>query len=195
MPRCPSCFTPLTRVEEANIHSAVCGNCFGTWIDAGQLMRRAQLDIRLAKDDELPSSPSAAQPAGGPPTTPLEELAQIVQESNSRDMLRCAACEKPMVKGRFHPMIPVEVDRCLKCGYIWLDAGEMSLVRRLYAELMTTQDPEVARRRDKVAAVAAEWHAHRQSVRDAQQAVRDVSRNFTRSNDAFDLLAYLLRSV
>jgi Zn-finger nucleic acid-binding protein len=108
-------------------------------------------------------------------------------------MLRCAECEKPMVKDRFHPMIPVDVDRCKACGYLWLDAGEMMLVRRLYAELMSSNDPEITRRRDKVAAVAAQWQGRRISVQEAQRALREEER--VSSADVFDLLAYLVRSV
>jgi Zn-finger nucleic acid-binding protein len=184
VPRCPSCFTPLTRVVEEEIKSAVCGNCFGTWINAGALLRRTQLDVREANQAKAGNATSAAS---------LEDLAQVVQESNSQAMLRCAECGKPMTKGKFHPLIPVVVDRCNPCGYIWLDAGEMMLVRKLYAELMTTDDPEITRRRDKVATVAAQWQEQRISLREAQQAAREENRHFHK--DAFDVIAYLMRAV
>src|SRR4051794_16667415 len=107
MPRCPSCFTPLTRVEESDIKSAICGNCFGTWINSSALLRRAHLDAE--------TEPSASQTSS---SASLMDLAEVVQASNSAQMLRCAQCEKPMEKDRFHPMIPVQVDRCRRCGYL-----------------------------------------------------------------------------
>jgi len=101
MPRCPSCFTPLTRAEEDSIKSAVCGSCFGTWISTGSLLRRTQLDVRLANE---PSAGIGAEhsTAAALNATSFAELADIVRHSDSREMLRCAACERPMVKERFH---------------------------------------------------------------------------------------------
>lgn len=184
MPRCPSCFTPLTRVVEDDIKSAVCGNCFGTWINTGALLRRTQLDVREANQVQTGQALNTAS---------LEDLANVVQESNSQEMLRCAECGKPMSKGKFHPMIPVVVDRCIPCGYIWLDAGEMMFVRKLYAELMTTNDPEITSRRDKAATVAAQWLEHRISLHEAQQAAREQNRHSRK--DAFDVIAYLMRAL
>jgi Zn-finger nucleic acid-binding protein len=180
MPRCPSCFTPLTRVVENEIKSAVCPNCFGTWLNAGALLRKAQGDARAF--------------AGGTPTSDepsLTDLAEIVQTSDSRDVLRCGECEKPMSKERFHPMIPVQVDRCHRCNTIWLDAGELPLIRRLYAELMNSTDPEIQRRRDKVGSVAAQLQGRKFAQQEAKQ-------NLERDHDnesAFDLLEHLLDSV
>jgi len=180
MPRCPSCFTPLTRVVENDIKSAVCPNCFGTWLNTGALLRKARGEARdLA---------GGVAPSGGPS---LSELADIVHTSDSHDMLRCGECEKPMVKEQFHPMIPVQVDRCPRCNTIWLDAGELPLIRRLYAELMNSTDPEIQRRRDKVARVAAEL----QGRKIAQQQERDRLQRDDDGESTFDLLQHLLDSV
>jgi Zn-finger nucleic acid-binding protein len=146
MPRCPSCFTPLTRVEEDNIRSAVCGNCFGTWINAVALLQRTRLDAAAAQlPQPVNASPATTAPPF-PPETPaaasLEDLAQVVHVSNKHPVLRCAQCEKPMTKQRVHPLIPIEVDRCRACNYFWLDAGELPLLRRLYTEMIISTDPD-----------------------------------------------------
>lgn len=189
MPRCPACFKPMTRVEEDAIKSAVCGGCFGTWISAGSLMRRTQLDVRLTREFAAGTGQANASVAALNGTS-LADLADIVQASDNCEMLRCAACEKPMVKEHFHSMIPVRVGRCKACGFVWLDAGKMMLVRKLYAELMTTTDPEIIRRRDKIASVAAAWQGHEIAVREAREATFKESNS---TEDAFDFLEYLMR--
>lgn len=48
-----------------------------------------------------------------PPTTEatLEELSAVVAESNSTKVLRCPECTRPLLKDKFHPLIPVQIDR------------------------------------------------------------------------------------
>ena len=48
-------------------------------------------------------------------------------------------------------MIPVQIDRCPQCDYVWLDPGELDLLLRLYRELMTEDDPAIAEKRSKLA--------------------------------------------
>jgi Zn-finger nucleic acid-binding protein len=163
----------MTRVEADAIKSCSCPNCFGTWISNLALLRRVRLDAQGAVGD-----------AGSRPS--IADLAEIVEASDSRQALRCPQCEKPMVKDRYHPMIPVQIDRCRPCGYVWLDAGEFSLIRQLYAELMTSDDPEIVRRRDKVAAAMSAWEARR------------VEQTFGPEDgfdDGFDPLSYLMRRL
>src|SRR4051794_24340312 len=95
VPRCPSCFVPLTRVEEQGCRSSTCPSCFGSWINSLMLMRLVR----------LPAAPDA----GG---ATLQELAETVNASNTAKKLRCPECEKEMAKDKFHPMIPVGIDRC-----------------------------------------------------------------------------------
>src|SRR5215216_6759362 len=99
MPRCPSCFAPLTRVEEEQIKSAVCANCFGTWINSVALLRRTKMDVQAVfSENGATGSAAAIQSAS------LSELAEMVQASDSKQQLRCPQCEKFMHKDRFHPM-------------------------------------------------------------------------------------------
>lgn len=69
-----------------------------------------------------------------PPTTEatLEELSAVVAESNSTKVLRCPECTRPLLKDKFHPLIPVQIDRCPYYQGIWLDAGERSLLHQLF---------------------------------------------------------------
>jgi Zn-finger nucleic acid-binding protein len=160
----------MTRVEQDGIKSASCPNCFGTWICDIALLRRVRLDAA----------------ASSAPQTSLADLAEVVAASDSKEPLRCPQCEKPMIKDRYHPMIPVQIDRCKPCGYVWLDTGELSLIRQLYIELMTSDDPEIVQRRDKVAAALSAWD----SCRGGQTHGPDDY-----FADGFDPLTYFLRHV
>ncbi len=124
MPLCPKCREPMIQVEEAEVTAATCGTCHGTWISAAALQRRTRLET-------LPGGPHLTLP-------PLTDLADTVSHSNSTAALSCPDCQRVMTKDRFHPKIPVQIDRCDACQHIWLDAGEQGLLLRLYEELMSS---------------------------------------------------------
>lgn len=162
MPRCPACFVPMTRVEEevagAKLRSHVCPQCYGVWIPHVALQRRANIDAARAHAHLGEAAPDHAPP-GTPPApsgyaaiaASMEDLAAVVAETDSKKELRCPSCCKVLQKDRFHALIPVMIDRCKPCGCSWLDAGEMPMIRRLYAELMASDDPKVVRLREKMA--------------------------------------------
>jgi Zn-finger nucleic acid-binding protein len=129
----------MTRTEEAGIKAHVCGHCFGTWIAPSALIRRAKADVAREQsgnaDTQLPQ---------------LQDLIEVVAESNSKAEARCPECEKMMEKRAFQKMIPVTVDRCYRCDKVWLDTGEYNLIRRLYLEMMLSTDEEVVRLRDRI---------------------------------------------
>ena len=150
VPRCPVCKTVLTRIEDEGIRSQTCGGCFGTWIGKMQLTRLVR--------QPLPSA--LAQ-------VPLEELAALVTESNTKRILQCPECGLSMKKVRFHDLVPVNLDRCPKCESFWLDAGELSLLRRLYAELMQSDDPRITRLREKIGQANIAWAERRAHLANA----------------------------
>jgi Zn-finger nucleic acid-binding protein len=151
----------MTRVEEvvggATLRSHVCQQCFGVWIPHVALLRRANIDAARAHAHLGEAAPDHAEP-GTPPApsgdaaiaASIEDLAAVVAETDSKKELRCPSCGKMLQKDRFHPLIPVTIDRCKPCGCSWLDAGEMPMIRRLYAELMASDDPKVMRLRERV---------------------------------------------
>src|SRR5689334_21371946 len=112
MARCPGCNTPLTRVEEDQLRLQTCSNCFGTWIKQGML----GLVVR---------NPAVMVEAGEKPR--IEDLAATVSESDTKGVLKCPECLCAMRKGRFHQLIPINIDQCPKCLGIWLDVGELPL--------------------------------------------------------------------
>jgi Zn-finger nucleic acid-binding protein len=160
----------MTRVEQAGIKSCSCPNCFGNWMTSIALTRT----VRLA----------AEQPEDG---VSIPDLAETVNASDTKKKLRCPQCEKEMLKDKFHPMIPVGIDRCRGCNMIWLDAGELALLRALYRELITSDDPEIVRRREKVATILMQWEGRERAVDEAARQVDTIT-----SADDFNLLSYLL---
>lgn len=152
MPRCPTCYVPMTRTEEDGIRAHVCGSCFGTWISGVAMLRRARLDAERQKDGVDTTLPA------------LGDLVDVVAESNNKKSQRCPECEKPMNKDRFQQMIPVMIDRCRRCDRLWLDTGEYNLVRRLYVEMMLSEDPQIVRLREKVGRVGAAWEGREKAI-------------------------------
>jgi len=126
----------MVQVEEAEVVAASCPNCRGTWISGKALERRTRLET-------TPSQPHMALP-------PLADLADEVSHSNSTGVLSCPDCRRDMIKGRFHPQIPVQIDRCDACGHIWLDAGEQGLLLRLYQELVASQGTPIPAQQEKL---------------------------------------------
>jgi Zn-finger nucleic acid-binding protein len=153
MPRCPSCFVPMTRTEEDAIRAHVCPNCFGTWITSVAMLRRVRLDVAAAKER------SPQNPTDDSKLPPLSDLVGIVAEANNKKPQRCPECERPMLKDRFQQMIPVTIDRCKPCNSIWLDTGEYNLIRRLYVEMILSEDPRIVQLREKIGSVGAQWEA------------------------------------
>ncbi len=154
MPRCPCCNKLMTRVIQENVRMSTCPECFGTWIDRVALMHLTRTPVPLAADGS--SDPS------------LQELAAIVVESNTTERLHCPVCPVDLVKERYHPLIPVDINRCPRCAGVWLDVGELPLLRRLFTELLTSMDPEVVALRDKVGTTGLATEQMRERTRELQ---------------------------
>jgi Zn-finger nucleic acid-binding protein len=114
----------MVQVEENLVLAHTCPACHGTWISIAALQRRA----RIETDPHRRHIPFPSLP----------ELAATVTHDNSTQSLPCLLCKQAMRKSRFLPKIPVQIDRCDRCGYIWLDPGEQGLLLRLYAELLAS---------------------------------------------------------
>ncbi len=149
MPRCPACSVPLTRVEESadgtTLRSQVCPQCFGTWVPHVALLRRANSDAAWAQAHLGDPLPAQTNPAAAS----LQDLAAVVAEGDTAQELRCPSCNKMLQKDRFHPLIPLVIDRCKACGYSWLRAGEIPMICRLYAQLMSSDDPKIVQVRER----------------------------------------------
>ena len=131
---CPCCRVRVAPIEQQGIMATQCRQCKGIWISAIALERLKNKNAQTAKTE----------------AAPFAELAEEVAKTDSTHELECSVCGKGMEKTRFHPMIPVQVDQCTACGYVWLDAGEQQMLLELYREMMTSDDATVKDRRDKL---------------------------------------------
>lgn len=103
---CPRERTPLREQRAGRVNVDVCPNCHGTFVDGIELRR-------VVGDDQLALALSGLRGAAGEP-------------------MDCVACERPMY---FDTIDGIELDHCVDCLGVWLDAGE---VERLAARTLST---------------------------------------------------------
>ncbi|MBI4565656.1 MAG: zf-TFIIB domain-containing protein [Planctomycetes bacterium] len=113
--KCPACSNALTATKLKDIVVDVCQNgCGGIWFDQHEFERvdeahehegEALLDI------------------------PRNESVRIDFEAP----LECPRCEHQVMRRHFHSTKrKVEIDECYRCGGVWLDAGELKKIRKMF---------------------------------------------------------------
>ena len=113
--KCPACNTNLSRVTKSGITVDVCDKgCGGIWFD----------NFELKKFDERHES------AGEALLDLRPKKPAPVSVSTKRHCPKCA--DVPMNQHYFTIREKVEVDECLACGGVWLDAGELAAIRNEY---------------------------------------------------------------
>ena len=111
MNRCPRCKVQVTRVEYEGANVRMCGECGGYWVTPIALKaiaNRRQMDFSEAVK---------------------ERFLQMAEQSDSTESLLCMTCAKTLVKERFKDWDDIIIDRCEKCGGIWLDPGELEKIQ------------------------------------------------------------------
>lgn len=93
---CPRESTPLREQRAGRVNVDVCPNCHGTFVDGIELRR-------VVGDDDLAFALSGLR--GAPP-----------------EPIACVACDRPMY---FDTVDGIELDHCVDCLGVWLDAGEL----------------------------------------------------------------------
>jgi Zn-finger nucleic acid-binding protein len=110
--KCPVCKNPLREKSAGGLTLDVCyGGCGGIWFDAAESER---VSARAA--------------------TTLHTIWQVpvinVKVNEPRMCPRCV--EQVLERKWFSDLKRVEIDQCVNCGGVWLDAGEFS---RIYEEV------------------------------------------------------------
>ena len=135
---CPRCQIPLAELSSREVSSAICGRCRGVYLNAREAAST------LGRDFELLSAA---------PTVPVAFEARV----------ECpAACALMECRTLHHQTHAVTVDRCRVCKGLWLDSGEVQLIRRLAAEKRRDQRHGRAAKREQEAID----HARRQLLVD-----------------------------
>lgn len=110
--QCPACNTTLSQVTVRNITLDVCkGGCGGIWFDKEELERFDE-EIELIAEDILLG----------------EKGMQVVVDYNKARP--CPKCSNSVLQRCYvDSEKKILVDTCLLCGGIWLDPGELYMLR------------------------------------------------------------------
>jgi Zn-finger nucleic acid-binding protein len=109
--KCPACDNELTEVTIGKVTVDVChGGCGGIWFDNFELKRvdverEGELLLHVERDDH-----------------------QLVDYERRRHCPRCT--QVVMMRHYFSERRQVEIDTCPNCGGVWLDAGELAVIRQ-----------------------------------------------------------------
>lgn len=121
---CPACENPLTEMTVGQMTIDACqGGCGGVWFDNFEL-KKVDEDftgtalLLIERDDH-----------------------QLVDYERRRTCPRCG--NVVMMRHYFSDRRQVEVDTCPHCAGVWLDAGELAMIRR---EIQEKQQQEEATR-------------------------------------------------
>ncbi len=164
----------MSRVQEEQFHFCTCSNCFGNWSPKPNLLHWVLADTPVT---ETPSN----EPS-------LQELAGLVTESDLKRPLTCTQCRHTMRINRLHLMVPVDVQECLKCGYVWTDVGKRALIKKLFHAMQTSTNPRIAALREKYAVLEAA-----DAIIDAKAATPKTRNGYTDSLSlvtVLDMLVY-----
>lgn len=153
---CPLCKIPTMPKDESGLMETSCPQCHGIWV--------TRLALRGIMAHELSNSLYADES--------VADLTVAVAQSDTTKTLYCPDCHVALVKDRIHPLIPVQVDACPKCDYVWFDPSEQMLFLRHYRELMKTDDPQLADQRDKLEHLESMYH---QPMSDARQFDKEIA--------------------
>lgn len=109
---CPRSLTPLRRLRIGGVDTDFCEDCGGVWLDRHELTRFK--DPSSMFGEALVAHLAQFPPALMDPTT----------------RLRCPHhTDTVMLRRKFAPSTPVDIDECPECGGIWLDADELARIR------------------------------------------------------------------
>jgi len=110
---CPACDRSLTPIQAGPITVDACqGGCGGLWFDNFELKRvdeSGEIDGEALLNIEF-------------------DLGTELNYQRRRSCPKCAGVV--LMRHFFNQTRRVEVDTCPKCGGVWLDAGELSQIRK-----------------------------------------------------------------
>ena len=110
---CPRCSTSLTRLRIGGVDTDLCESCGGVWLD--------RLELSRFEDPDSVPGKALVEYLGRIPTALIDQAAR----------LRCPRHPGVvMLRRAFSRAIPIQIDECPECGGLWLDAGELTQIRR-----------------------------------------------------------------
>jgi uncharacterized protein len=137
MPACPNCQQPLVILEYEGVEIDHCLSCGGTWLDAGELERIAELSGANAADVNRPLLSARGRNRGTQRRCPrcrkrmeVFSVGQGAQTGRRRhiDLDRYPEDRVLDVPSAAPASGEIELDRCPREHGVWLDRGEMESV-------------------------------------------------------------------
>ena len=113
---CPRSGNPLKQIEIDGVKIDVSAECGGAWFDNYELKKFSTKDKTAG--DSL-----------------LEELGKISHPPlDLNEKLKCPKCtDVVMMRSFYSPQKQVEIDTCPTCNGVWLDPGELTMMRELFS--------------------------------------------------------------
>jgi len=155
-PACPRCRTPLREITYEGVHIHTCPGCGGELLTGDEMALIASARV-VSFPETLLARHADHEPVVGVPT-----------DENYHE-LPCPQCRTPMQLINYAHDSGVHVDRCGRCGTIWLDRGELGKIQIL---MERWQDEAGAR----IQAVRPELDAVRQQTQESLDAALKISR-------------------
>jgi Zn-finger nucleic acid-binding protein len=110
--KCLSCLFELKELNYNSITLDVCEDgCGGIWFEAGEL-DKFDFENEVVSDQILFSGKN-----------------QNNSVVNSTEDRQCPKCNLSLTKNCFYKEFHIEIDSCSKCGGVWLDPGELKVLR------------------------------------------------------------------
>ena len=133
---CPLCRTPMNAVKISGVEIDFCRQgCKGLWFDNYELIKLDE--VHEGSGDELQEILSA----------------QLVDDTRSHK-LTCPRCDIPLKRRKYRAGSDVEIDTCYGCNGIFLDSGELAVIRANYEEIQKKSAEYMNHVGDKLAAHA-----------------------------------------
>ena len=111
---CPACRSQMVKEFANGFELDVCSNCLGVWFDEGELGKMAKLP-KQGFESRQPTAP-----------VPLTHL----QRS-------CPMCQTTLESSQYQYTSKITIDRCQKCGGVFIDQGELEEIREFIENAKT----------------------------------------------------------
>lgn len=136
MINCPLCRNGMDAVVISGVEIDYCRRgCKGVWFDNYELVKLDEIHEGSGED--------------------LKEILSAERVDDTRDQkLMCPKCEVPLKRRKYRAGSDVDIDNCYSCNGIYLDSGELALIRKNYEDIQSKSKEFLGEFEEKLAAKA-----------------------------------------
>ncbi|MHC4936025.1 MAG: zf-TFIIB domain-containing protein [Planctomycetota bacterium] len=117
---CPRCALPLVETEYETVSVDVCEQCWGFWLDPGELEEVLLVGSLVFSEEEREAVLGA----------------RTAWDAGPEEPAACPVCAATMERASYDESVHLVIDRCSRHG-VWLDTGE---IKKLQAVAETSAD-------------------------------------------------------